>query len=189
MKKLAGILIILLVLSGLSYGQRAYIAGMSYMISSPTDETKDFIDSTGYLGFALEGRKFITDFFSLGASLQWNTFQKEEAGPALAKHSMNAYPLMVNLHFYPTNNNKFIPYAGVGLGALRVYQRVERVFDITEEDAWLFGVVPELGAIVKVGPDVGLLFNIKYVQGFKSDKMPKQSYFSVGIGFLWLHNQ
>jgi opacity protein-like surface antigen len=162
---------------------------MSYMISSPTGSTKDFIDKTSYVGFALEGRKFISDFFSLGASLQWNTFQEEEAGPALAKHSMNAYPLMVNLHLYPTSNNKFIPYAGIGLGALRVYQRVERVFDITEDYAWVFGVVPELGAIVRLGTDVGMLFNIKYVQSFETDKLSKQSYFSVGIGFLWLHNQ
>ncbi|MFA9453077.1 MAG: outer membrane beta-barrel protein [Candidatus Aminicenantaceae bacterium] len=189
MKKLTGIMIVLLLLTGLSYGQRAYIAGMSYMISSPTGNTKDFIDKTSYLGFSLEGRKFLSDYFSLGASFQWNSFLQEEVGGTLAQHSMNAYPLMATLHFYPSNNNKFIPYAGVGLGGLKVFQREEKVLSIEEQSAWLFGVVPELGAIVRLGSDVGLLFNIKYVQGFEAGEMPTQSFFSYNFGFLWLLTQ
>jgi opacity protein-like surface antigen len=190
MKKQAAIMIFLLLVTGLSYGQRAYVAGMSYLISSPTGNTKDFIDKTSYLGFCLEGRKFISDHFSLGASLQWNAFQEEEAGPALAKHTMNAYPLMAILHVYPVTNEKFIPYAGIGIGAVRIYQRVEKIMSIDEDDAWHFGLAPELGAIVRLGPDVGMLFNLKYIQAFESgEKVPTQSFFSVSLGFLWLHNQ
>jgi len=190
MKKVAGLMLVMLLLTGLSYGQRAYIAGMSYMISSPTGNSKDFVDKTSYVGFSLEGRKFVSDHFSLGASLQWNAFEQEEAGPGLAKHTMNAYPLMATVHAYPTNNDKFIPYAGLGIGAVRVYQRKERVMSLDEQDAWLFGLAPELGAVVRLGTDVGMMFNIKYIQAFESkDKMPAQTYFSVSIGFLWLHSQ
>ena len=190
MKKVAGLMILMLLLTGLSYGQRAYVVGMSYMISSPTGNTKDFIDKTSYVGFSLEGRKFVSDHFSLGASLQWNAFEQEEAGPALAKHTMNAYPLMATVHLYPTKNDKFIPYAGLGIGAVRVYQRVERVMSLDEKDAWHFGLAPELGAVVRLGTDVGMLFNVKYIQAFESgDKLPAQSFFSVSIGFLWLHSQ
>ncbi len=189
MKKLTGIMIVLFLLVGLSYGQRAYIAGMNYMISSPTGKTKDFVDKTSYLGFSLEGRKFVSDHVSVGAYFQWNSFLQEEAGPALAQHSMNAYPLMATLHLYPSSNEKFIPYAGVGIGGLRVYQRMEKVLSIEEQSAWLFGVAPELGAIIRLGTDVGCLFNIKYIQGFESGDFPTQSYFSVSLGFLWLLTQ
>lgn len=190
MKKLAGLMILLLLLTGLSYGQRAYLAGMSYLISSPTGNTKDFIDKTSYLGFSLEGRKFLSNYVSLGAFLQWNAWEQEEAGPALAKHSMNAYPLMATVHAYPLNNDKFIPYAGIGVGGVRIYQRVERIFNLDENSAWHFGLAPELGAIVRLGSDVGMLLNIKYIQAFESgEKLPAQSFFSVSIGFLWLHSQ
>ncbi len=189
MKKLTGIMILLLLVTGLSYGQRAYIAGMSYMISSPTENTKEFIDKTSYLGFSLEGRKFLSDFFTLGVSFQWNSFFQDVTDPIPATNTMNAYPLMATLHFYPTKDNKFIPYAGVGVGAVRVYQREERVLSITERDSWHFGLVPELGAIVRLGTDVGMMFNIKYLYAFESGEMPTQSFFSVSLGFLWLHSQ
>ena len=190
MKKVAGLMILMLLLTGLSYGQRAYIVGMSYLISSPTGNTKDFVDTTSYLGFCLEGRKFVSDHVTLGASLQWNAFEQEETGLGLAKHTMNAYPLMATVHLYPINNDKFIPYAGIGIGAVRVYQRVESVLDINEKDAWHFGLAPELGAVVRLGTDVGMLFNIKYIQAFESgDKLPAQTFFSFSIGFLWLHSQ
>ncbi len=189
MKKLTGIMILLLLVTGLSYGQRAYIAGMSYLISSPTENTKECIDKTSYLGFSLEGRKFVSDHFSLGASFQWNAFFQDVTDPIPATNTMNAYPLMATLHLYPTKNDKFIPYAGIGIGAVRVYQRVERVMSLDEKSAWLFGVAPELGAIVRLGTEVGMLFNIKYIHAFESGEMLTQSFFSVSLGFLWLHSQ
>ena len=45
------------------YGQQIF--GLSYNISIPQGETRDFIENTSYTGFGIEGRQFITNTWGM----------------------------------------------------------------------------------------------------------------------------
>ncbi len=203
MKKIAGILITLFVISGVSFGQ-AYIAGMNYQMSVPLGDAKDFVGKTSFVGFGFEGRKFLKPNFSLGFSLQWNSFREEvrgkgfpavpepygEAGIAVDHNrEIKAYPILVTAHYYPGKSETFLPYVGVGLGTMRAHWSAETPLDTFTLDEWLLGLVPEIGFIAKVGEDIGFMANLKYNYGFKSGDMPAQSYMTLSVGFLWLHSK
>ena len=84
MKKLTAVLVLMLLLGSAAYAQTA-LAGMSYQISVPMQNTKDFMEKASFVGFGVEGRRFFGDNFSLGLSFQWNTFRHEVRDKALPR--------------------------------------------------------------------------------------------------------
>jgi opacity protein-like surface antigen len=201
MKKTLTVVALLLLAASLGFGQ-GYVGGFNYQVSFPLSNMKDFIGKTSWVGFGIEGRKFVKPSLSLGVSFQWNAFREEvrnkafpgiptpyDEGGVVIDHNRDtkAYPLLATAHFYLRNNDRYIPYAGVGIGAIRVHQSAETSLDTFSRDEWLLGLAPEIGFIARLGEDFGLLASIKYYHGFKSGEMPSQSFFTVGIGFLWVH--
>ena len=86
----------------------------------------------------------------------------------------------------------FIPYVGLGLGAL--YAKPAIYFNIyaIEEDSWGFLARPEIGGIIKLGHDGmwGILVGVDYSLStnkeeiFKIDNMQS---FGVTAGFSFLY--
>ncbi|NOR14472.1 MAG: outer membrane beta-barrel protein [Candidatus Aminicenantes bacterium] len=196
MKKIIAVLCLMIFLGTAAYAQTA-IAGMTYQVSVPMDNTKDFIDKASFVGFGVEGRRFIGDNFSLGLSFQWNTFREEVRDEGLPStpevnlnhnRDMSAYPLLLTTHAYLRPSEKFFPYVGIGVGTFRIHQRADATTQVWKRDSWHWGVAPEVGFIAKIGFDVGLTASLKYNYALKTSEAPAQSYVTVVVGFLWVHH-
>jgi len=168
MKKVLVVLALLMFVGSVAYAQTA-IAGMTYQISIPTGNTKDFMEKASFVGFGVEGRRFFGEHFSLGVSFQWNTFRDEirdEGLPSRPEQTINhnrdfsAYPFFLTAHGYLGNSEKFFPYLGLGFGTIRIHQRADATTQIWKQDSWHWGVAPEVGFIYKIGFDVGLMASL-----------------------------
>ena len=196
MKKIATVLVLMIFLGSAAYAQTA-IAGMTYQISVPTGNTKDFMDNISFVGFGVEGRRFFGENFSVGLSFQWNTFRKEVRDEGLPSRpevsidhnrDMASYPLLLTTHAYLRKSEKFIPYAGIGIGTFRIHQRADATTQVWKRDSWHWGVSPEVGFIAKLGFDIGLTASLKYNYAFKTSEAPAQTYVTIVAGFLWMHH-
>ena len=194
----------MLLLGSAAYAQTA-LAGMSYQISVPMQNTKDFMEKASFVGFGVEGRRFFGDNFSLGLSFQWNTFRHEVRDKALPRgngdtrssdseviidhnRDFSAYPFLLTAHGYLSKDAKFNPYLGVGVGTIRIHQRADATTQVWKQDSWHWGFAPEIGFIAQIGFDVALMANLKYVYALKTSEVDAQSYVSLVVGFLWVHH-
>jgi opacity protein-like surface antigen len=206
MKRLTAVLILMIFLGSAAYAQTAF-AGMTYQISVPTANTKDFMEKVSLVGFGVEGRRFFGDHFSLGLAFQWNTFRHEVRDKSLPvdpdarsggssvsgqviehNRDLSAYPFMLTAHGYLSKNEKFSPYVGLGVGTIRVHQRADATTQVWKRDSWHWGVAPEIGVIAKIGFDIALVANLKYNYALKTSNVEAQSYATFSVGFLWLHH-
>jgi hypothetical protein len=185
MRKLSLLLILLLVSSGLSFGQE-WLAGAYYKMSFPAGGTKGFIDKTSFLGGGAEVRRFMSDFWSLGASIDYSYFQQDNAGEAgMETRTLKSLPVMATLHFYVQNNAAYLPFAGVRLGGFRIVQTAESPEGTITSDKWHLGFIPEVGAIFRLGPTLKLVgsfqFNYVVTEGVRQD----QAYYALTLGLFW----
>ena len=131
----------------------------------------DFSLAGGTIGF----RKMMKNNFSIGLDLSWNSYYEYKpyqtyhlSGNTDVTTDLYKYnytlPMAVTLHNYFPTNGKFVPFAGIGVGA--VYCRPSLFFNIYElyEENWGFLVRPELGAIYKfdAAGTTGLFIGARY---------------------------
>jgi opacity protein-like surface antigen len=185
MKKLALMLVLLLVLSGVSFGQK-WLAGAYYKVSFPAGSTKGFIDKTSFLGGGVEVRRFMNEFWSLGVSVDYSYFKQDNAGEAGTQtRTIKSLPVMATLFFYVQNNAGYLPFAGVRVGGFRMSRTTESPEETVSEDKWYPGFIPEVGAIFPLSPSVNLVgtfqFNYAAAEGVRKD----QSYYALTLGLLW----
>ena len=94
MRKIPVIFGLLCLLALGAHAQVSYV-GMTYNLSFPTGDTKSFVNSNSYIGFAFEARRVIRSGISAGFSLAWNGFEHDVsvAGPDLdEKRSLTSVP-------------------------------------------------------------------------------------------------
>jgi len=196
MKKFSVVLALMLFLGSAAHAQIA-IAGMTYQVSIPTGDTKDFMDKASFVGFGVDARRFFSRRFSLGISFQWNTFRNEirdEGLPSRPEQTiehnrdLSAYPLLLTAHGYLGKSEKFFPYLGVGIGTIRLHMRADATTQVWKQDSWHWGITPEVGFLYKIGFDIGLLASLKYNVALKTSKVDAQSFATISVGFLWVHN-
>ncbi len=185
MKKLTFVLILLLVFSGVSFGQE-WLVGAYYKMSFPAGSTNGFIDKTSFLGGGAEVRRFMSDYWSLGASVDYSYFKQDNIGEAGTEtRTLKALPVMATLHFYVQNNAAYLPFAGVRLGGFRISQATESPEGTVTLDKWYLGFIPEVGAIFQLSPSLKLVgsfqFNYAVGEGVRQD----QAYYALTLGLFW----
>ena len=100
-----------------AHAQVSYV-GMTYNLSFPTGDTKSFVNSNSYLGFAFEARRIIRKGISAGFSLAWNGFEHVVSVPGSdldEKRGLTSVPILLTTHAY-SSGERFIPFVGVGAG-------------------------------------------------------------------------
>jgi hypothetical protein len=185
MKKLALGMVLMLVLSGMSFGQK-WLAGAYYKISFPAGSTKSFVDKTSFLGGGAELRRFMSEYWSLGVSVDYSYFKRDNAGEdGLETRTLKSLPIMATLHFYVQNNASYLPFAGVRVGGFRINKTTESPEGSVTSDKWYFGFIPEVGAVFPLGDSVSLVgafqFNYAVGEGIRQD----QSYYALTLGLSW----
>ncbi len=165
-----------------------------------------YVEETSFAGGKIEYRKMLAnvDNLSLGFDFSWNSYHEYKS---YQTYSYNAttdittdlykynytLPLAITVHkYFPSGKGVFIPYGGVGLGAM--YSRPSLIFNIYElyEDNWGFLIRPELGTIIKFDPtsSVGAMIGVRYSfstnkeEAFNIDNLESLGF---NLGLCWTY--
>jgi hypothetical protein len=178
-------------------------SGLSYNMGLTTGDTRDFVKDYSWRGFGFEIRNYKGNNVSFGASLSWNIFDEKtselirlEDGAISGTQirTFNAFPLMLNAHYYVGNNFDAIrPYFGLNVGTYYITQRLEIGILAFEENNWHFGLAPEFGIVFPSYSGSTFFINARYNYAFKAGKSIggnegwdfKYWGFNVGVAFSY----
>ena len=181
-----------------AFAQKGY-GGISWNISVPTEDLKDFIDETSFRGFGIEFRSFITKHISIGGVTGWNIMDQRLSGTFELENGaitgtqiryLNSFPIMLTSHLHIGSPRAAIrPYIGLGAGAYYITERFEIGVNLFEESNWKFGIAPEIGFLFPTDY-VSIMTSLKYNQAFESgESISKESrstsYWGINIGILF----
>ena len=170
---------------------------LTYQVSIPQGEIKDYIDKTSWQGFGLEGRWLVKPNITLGIAWHWNTFYQTtdemieiENGHVSGNQFRIVYgsPLMATAFWYPSSpldNPDFMPYLGLGAGGIWVKERMEIGIVALEDSNWHFGLTPEAGIMFPVGYYTNIIVSGRYTYAFESGDAPDFQWLSFCVGFTW----
>lgn len=169
LKKLFLISTLSLLLFVTSGAQDLYVI-LTYSASIPTADTKEFIEKPGFIGFGLDVHKLIQRDISVGFYTGWNAFEKQTDQPikindeivdTTQNRLINAFPVFFTTHYYIGDNEKFIPFVGLGLGAVYFFHHVEFGGERLESNRWRIAFAPEAGFVYLLS-SVYAFINVKY---------------------------
>ena len=163
--------------------------------NKPTSNTswiKDLTMAAGKIGY----RGFITPNFSAGLDLGWANYDqyeptstKESATGAVTTdyfHYIYSYSGVISGQYYfkPEDEDRFFPYAGLGLGANRnEYVLYYNIYE-DDEQAWGFLARPEIGVLFRFTErsPLGIMAAIHYDYSTnQSEKFGYDSFSSFGF--------
>ena len=177
----------------------------SYPMSFALGETEEFVGSSSFRGFTIDGRAFIRDNISVGGMWSWEVFDEIKRGldpePVLDDDGnvighisgtpytyLNSIPIMVNSHYYIGNTGGIRTYFGMGLGTVYVDERTDVGFITTQTKTWRFGIQPEVGVYIPFGlTDTGANIGLRYRYATKGKDGTRTLSFvslTVGLGFM-----
>jgi hypothetical protein len=196
--KIISTLILVLALSIAAFGQE-YMTTLTYNISQPANDTKQFVENTSYLGISFDGRKFLLPWFSAGFYTGWQVFHDQsnntltlEDGTITGKQfrHINAFPIMLNAHIYLGGEQCWRPYFGINAGAYYTWKRLSIGVLTLEEKKWVWGFAPEAGFTIPIG-DVHFNMSGKFNYAMPpseseyTDDPSSLQYVSFHIGFAY----
>jgi len=196
MRTIIAVFLVLALCGGAAKADDA-IGVLTYEVSFPSGDLKDYIDKTSWRGFGLEGRWLVSPNITLGLAWHWNTFYKTssemleiENGNVSGNHYRITYgsPLMATAFWYPSSpldNPDFLPYIGLGAGAIWMKKRLEIGIVAIEESEWHFGLTPEAGVMFPVGYYTSLVISGRYTYAFETGDAPGYDWWSLSVGFAW----
>ena len=200
MKKLFATALLVFVFSAAVSAQE-YLTNVAYSIGLPMNKTSDFINQTSYIGFVIDGRRFINKNVTAGISIGWNVFHYEAhktvefdniAATGRQYRYINSWPITLNMHYYFGNRRSIRPFIGLNAGVQYMYQRLEFGVFVRNTDNWHFLLAPEGGLLIPLSREVSFFASAKYHYAFDSgstvldDPDNTQEYVSINLGFSFL---
>jgi outer membrane protein W len=178
------------------------LTAISYEVSFPMSDTKDLINSTSFIGFMFDTRRFVQPNATIGLSVGLHVFDDKVDDEVInlgdifenernidvwgtQYRYINSWPIMVNAFYYLGDRRSQIrPYLGSGFGVFAARRRLDMGLTSLAETKWQFGFTPEVGFLYDMG-EVDFLVKANYNYGLKTGDVKALSYFKVGIGFAW----
>src|SRR5690606_12097662 len=170
-----------------------FMLGLLWDMSLPVGITHDFVGKFSGRGFAVDGRYSGFGNIGLGVTLAWHILdQKTETTTTwdavtisgTQVREISSSPFTAKVFYALRDQEKFIPYAGIGMGAARVVRRIDMGIASLTDESWHFAFVPELGVEVPFKAAT-LLASTRFNYFVKNNDGPAQLYmnFSLGVGF------
>ena len=174
------------------------LTGLTYSISVPTGETRDFTAKTSFKGLSIDLRKFISYNASIGFLVGYSAFEEEtnrtistSIGDISGDQSrlINAFPIMITTHYYLGEGTEFRRFIGIGAGMYYFYHQLEQADENLESNKWHFGIAPEAGFVYLLG-SIYAFVNVRYNYAFSAENeitriSTSQSYAAFNIGFAF----
>lgn len=192
-------LLVALGLAGAIPAGAQVLGGLSYSWSNPVgDLSRDFINNDSWLGFSVEGRRFINANATVGLSLGYTAFYETTTDAVFFPggtvsgeqyRSLNVFPLMVTGHLYSKASGRVQTYIGLGLGVYYMKQLMDIGPGSVETTNWIMGFVPELGFILNRGSRTEIAIFGKYnypanAGAYLGGQSASYQYLSVGLSFM-----
>jgi len=165
---------------------------LHYQISLPMGDTKEYIEETGFRGVGLEWRKQVDGPFSAGLSFNWNVFNEVRTEVAeidrghvsgTQNRTINAFPMLVTGHYTFSPKSDFRPFAGMGMGAYLIEEKLGiGIYSISDSN-WHFGLAPEIGFLYSIGFNTNLFVSVRYNYALEAGDAGSHSYIGLNIGF------
>lgn len=188
-------------ISAPAFSQLGGMWNFQWGIGFPLAETNNFVATTSFRSFNIEGRAFVTDNILVGGRLGWNVFYHNLGNSAtqidptrvlfgFKQKTINAVPLMATVHYEIYKSDAaIIPYFGFGIGTYYIERRSYVSIYFTAEDAWHFGFYPEAGVVIPVGgvgSETGINVSFNYNYAAKTRDTQAESWLGINIGISYL---
>ncbi len=167
----------------------------SYDMSYGLGATNSYISQPSFRGITfIDSRSFITDNISIGGSVSWHVFYKEESGSFTEGTTtitgnqyryINAFPIMFTSHYYFGDGSTTTFYAGTGIGVVSFEKRTDMGLYTDGDAKWHFGIVPQVGVLIPISTSVDIHACLKYHQTFKAGDFGADQYLTLSLGFAW----
>lgn len=169
--------------------------GMTWIMSSPTANSRDFANDYSFRGLGMEWRQFKGPSTSIGLSLAWNVMNEETFKTSSIKQVdvtglqfryINAYSILLAAHKYlGSNQGNSRAFIGLKTGTYYLNRRVDVGIWTASQDTWHFGLAPEFGVAVPLRHTVdGEAFYtaVRYNYAFGAGGVPYQSWVGIDVG-------
>ncbi|HQR19079.1 MAG TPA: hypothetical protein PK948_11940 [Gemmatimonadales bacterium] len=186
-------------LAGAVPTQAQVLGGLTYSWANPAGDLSDnFIGNDSWLGFSVEGRRFLNPNATIGVSLGYTAFYESTTDPIFFPggtvsgeqyRSMNIFPLLVTGHLYSKAGGKIQTYIGLGVGVYYMKQLMDVGPGTVTTNNWIMGFAPELGFILNKGAQKEIAIFGKYNYPANAGKYlggesGSYQYLSVGLSFM-----
>ncbi len=166
--------------------------GISYTTSAPVSDTRKFINKFSFRNVGLDWRYRVHPNATVGLYTGWNVFSQKAEGllnfggldvSGTHLRYVNAFPIMVNAHYYFGQQRRIRPYIGANVGTYHTRNRLDMIGTGTriEQNVWHFGLAPEAGLMFPVGGDTRGLLTVRYNYAVKRSGIT-HTYFTFGVG-------
>jgi hypothetical protein len=192
------LVLIFLVVSMPAVFARDYTTTITYNMGIPTMETANFVSEFSWLGFGIEGRRFVEENISVGFAFHWNVFSERKSGTKTFPQGaftgtsigyINAFPMMLSIDYYTGNDREARAFFGLQAGTQYIDQRLEVGVLAFNTYNWHLALTPEFGFMFPVDRNTNFFTSIRYNYCFDSgDNVIGQedntvTYFGINIGF------
>lgn len=171
----------------------------SYSIGVPTGDLGDYISNVSGRGITFDYRKLVQPNVGVGFYVGWNVFYAEKPYDTYTLNNQsisgkqfrytNSAPFMFATDYYLKPGNDFNPFIGAALGGVYTQRATDMGLYRWEEDAFSFGVTPQIGFYYKIKTFAALSVAAKYNVVTKAgDFDAGQNYLSINIGYLFMGN-
>ncbi|MGC3944307.1 MAG: outer membrane beta-barrel protein [Chryseolinea sp.] len=195
MKRLILTLTIAVAAVTFSKAQNSYV-DVAYSIGFGTGDMGDFIKKASFRGISFDYRYAVQPNVAIGFNLGWNTFYEEKGMDSYTVDNstltgkqyryVNTVPMLATVTYLLSPDETLCPYAALGVGTMYARRNTDMNLYTLEQEGWPFVLQPEVGVRYQAGDAVGILVNVKYLNGFKAgDFDSTQSYFTLNVGFAF----
>jgi outer membrane protein len=172
------------------------VTTLTYSLGFGTGDVKEFISQTSFRGVGLEFNHMVQDNIGVGFMAGWNVFYDElpydtyTAGKQSLSGKQwrysNHVPLLATANYFLKPGENVNPFVGLGIGTIYTRRNTDMNLYTIEEDAWMFGLSPTIGAQIMASDvtkfNVSLRYNAAIAAG---DFDEAQNYLSLNIGFAF----
>jgi outer membrane protein W len=172
--------------------------GMSYQMALPVGSTSDYISTFSGRGFGIDYKAFVSPEVAVGGSIGWNvfyeaipeeTYEFNDGTNALTGKQwryINSFPFLLTVDYFFGDYGDPRFFVGGGIGAYRIYQRIDMGIFTSEPREWAFGLAPQVGVAVPLNRDAYFLGSVRFNYAFASgDLKDPTTYIGINLGFAW----
>ncbi len=198
MRILTATIVLVLLLSADAYAQN-YWFGFEYNTVQASGDAEQFAGGWSWRGGSFGGRRMVRDNTSVGFWAGWHvmyevsnetvSFLGENRGldvTGVQYRYINAFPIMLNAHWYGGTTGRLRPYVGLNAGTYFIERRLEVGLVAFDDDNWHFGLAPEVGVTFPLGWNARGLFNARFNWAASAGGSGDITYWNLGFGVAWM---
>ncbi len=171
---------------------------LQWNMASPMGDMKDVTSKYSFSGISIDYRHCYKQNFIIGGRTGWNGFYENKGLTDLEngvtkkytrlENKINVIPLLFIVD-YMVPSNKFIPYAGIGIGGYFINSSISSdIIGTQNTNSFHFGVSPEVGITIPfIISNFGLNLSTRYNFVVKTSNTSNFSWFDFNIGLSFMY--